>query len=140
MPTVVVNSNNTDNKINSLPEAPAVAEAKSGAVAESGAAKVAEAAVSARVETEEKLDCWTPENKDAKKRYNREFLLSLKDKKLSKTFPDALVNFEMAVMDQNVGFVFLRGLREKTEGSQKPIIRRKVILNCRLMITLEFLT
>jgi hypothetical protein len=47
------------------------------------------------------------------KRYNHDFLLSLKDKKLSKTFPDALANFELAVMDQNVGFVFLRGLREK---------------------------
>jgi hypothetical protein len=46
---------------------------------------------------------------DSAKRYNREFLLSLKDKKLSKTFSDALVNFELAVMDQNVGFVFLTG-------------------------------
>ena len=47
------------------------------------------------------LNCWTPENKEAKKRYDREFLLSLKDKKLSKSFPDALLNFEMAVMEQS---------------------------------------
>jgi len=46
---------------------------------------------------------------DSAKRYNREVLPSLKDKKLSKTFSDALVNFELAVMDQNVGFVFLTG-------------------------------
>lgn len=48
------------------------------------------------------MNCWTPENKDAKKRYDREFLLSLKDKKLSKQFPDALTNFELAVHDQIV--------------------------------------
>lgn len=48
------------------------------------------------------MNCWTPENKDAKKRYDREFLLSLKEKKLSKAFPDVLINFELAVMDQNV--------------------------------------
>ncbi len=45
------------------------------------------------------MDCWTPENKGAKKRYDREFLLSLKDKKLSKMFPEVLLNFEMAVME-----------------------------------------
>jgi hypothetical protein len=48
------------------------------------------------------LNCWTPENKDAKKRYDREFLLSLKDKKLSKQFPEVLNNFELAVLDQMV--------------------------------------
>jgi translation initiation factor 4G len=46
------------------------------------------------------VNCWTPENKDAKKRYDRDFLLSLKDKKLSKAFPEVLQNFELAVLDQ----------------------------------------
>jgi len=40
------------------------------------------------------------ENKNAKKRYDRDFLLSLKDKKLSKAFPEVLQNFELAILDQ----------------------------------------
>ena len=36
------------------------------------------------------LNCWTPENKEGKKRYDRDFLISFKDKKLSRTFPDVL--------------------------------------------------
>ncbi len=36
------------------------------------------------------LNCWTPENKEGKKRYDRDFLISLKDKKNSRTFPDML--------------------------------------------------
>jgi len=104
MPTVV--AINTDNKMNNLPDTPAVAEIKSAPTIASvggteSSAKFDEAPFSVKTE-EPKLDCWTPENIDAKKRYNREFLLSLKDKKLSKTFPDALANFEFAVMDQNV--------------------------------------
>ena len=43
-------------------------------------------------------DFWTPESKDPKKRYNRDFLLSLKDKKLSNQFPEVLHNFsELAI-------------------------------------------
>ncbi len=36
------------------------------------------------------LNCWTPENKEGKKRYDRDFLISFKDKKLSRTFPEVL--------------------------------------------------
>jgi hypothetical protein len=37
------------------------------------------------------------------KRYNRDFLLSLKDKKLSKQFPDVLYIFsELAITEQRV--------------------------------------
>lgn len=105
MPTVVANNAETT-KLNTLPDAPVVAETKTTAPAvvaepvkkvEEAAAAVAKPATSAPV-----VDCWTPENKDAKKRYNREFLISLKDKKLSKAFPDVLKDFEMAVMEQLV--------------------------------------
>ena len=110
MPTVVA-SNADTTKLNTLPDSPVVAEAKVTVTAaapsavvsepakkvEEAAVAVAKPAVSAPV-----VDCWTPENKDAKKRYNRDFLLSLKDKKLSKAFPDVLKDFEMAVMEQLV--------------------------------------
>lgn len=43
---------------------------------------------------------WTPENLSGKKRYDREFLLSLKDKKLSLAFPDALKGLDI-VQDMN---------------------------------------
>ena len=36
------------------------------------------------------LNSWTPENKEGKKRYDRDFLMSFKEKKLSRAFPDAL--------------------------------------------------
>ena len=40
------------------------------------------------------LLCWTPENKEGKKRYDRDFLMSFKEKKLSQVMPDTLrVNF-----------------------------------------------
>jgi translation initiation factor 4G len=39
------------------------------------------------------LTCWTPENLDGKKRYDRDFLMSFKEKKLSRTFPDILSKY-----------------------------------------------
>jgi translation initiation factor 4G len=45
---------------------------------------------------------WTPENNSAKKRYHRDFLLSLKDKKLSKVCPDKVKNHE-AFADESSG-------------------------------------
>lgn len=118
MPTVV--ANNTDNKINVLPDCPVVAEVKPPVVVLAEASKAAtEVPVVAEQTGEQnivKLDCWTPENKDAKKRYDREFLVSLKEKKLSKAFPDALNNFELAVLDQNAPAKSAPGMNEQFAG------------------------
>lgn len=94
MPTVVANA---DNKINALPNMPE--NTKTAPVEPKKEPEIVEPPKTDN--TVNKLNCWTPENKDAKKRYDREFLLSLKEKKLSKAFPDVLINFELAVMDQN---------------------------------------
>lgn len=109
MPTVVANSADAT-KLNTLPDAPVVAETKGTAAAPSAAvaepAKKVEEPVAVARPAAPVVDCWTPENKDAKKRYNRDFLLSLKDKKLSKAFPDVLKDFEMAVVEQSVRHLF----------------------------------
>ena len=47
------------------------------------------------------LSFWTPENKDAKKRYDRDFLISLSQKKLSQKFPDVLNGLEIAITAEN---------------------------------------
>lgn len=43
---------------------------------------------------------WTPENKDGRKQYDRDFLLSLRDKKLSKVMPEALKTMEILATNQ----------------------------------------
>ena len=50
---------------------------------------------------------WTPENKDAKKRYNREFLISLAQKKLSQKFPEALTGLEIVITAENTVSIYL---------------------------------
>ena len=45
---------------------------------------------------------WLPDNKDAKKRYDREFLLSLQHKKSSTVFPEVLSNFDFVIADSHV--------------------------------------
>ena len=97
MPTVVTSMDT--NKLNTLPDASVVAESKVAAA--EPPKKVEEQVVV--VKATPLVDCWTPENKDLKKRYNRDFLLSLKDKKLSKQFPEILHNFsELAITEQQV--------------------------------------
>lgn len=47
-------------------------------------------------------DRWTPENKDGKKRYDREFLLGFKDKKQCQILPDAIKNNpDLMLQDHN---------------------------------------
>ena len=104
MPTVVTSMDT--NKLNTLPDASVVAESKVAAA--EPPKKVEEPVVV--VKATPLLDCWkativknfwTPENKDLKNQYNN--LLSLKDKKLSKQFPDVLYNFsELAITEQRV--------------------------------------
>ncbi len=43
---------------------------------------------------------WTPEQQEAKKRYNRDFLLSMKDKQLATTKPRDLPNIPNVIIDE----------------------------------------
>jgi hypothetical protein len=97
MPTVATSMDT--NKLNTLPDASVVAESKVAAAEPPKKVEETVAVVRATIVK----DLWTPENKDLKNRYNRDFLLSLKDKKLSKQFPDVLYNFsELAITEQRV--------------------------------------
>jgi hypothetical protein len=44
------------------------------------------------------INCWTPENKEDKKRYDRNFLISLREKRTSRTFPDVLNAYKDILM------------------------------------------
>ena len=58
-----------------------------------------------KISTDLSQSTWTPENKDGKKRYDRDFLLSFREKKLSNILPDAIKNNpDLILQDQNVNF------------------------------------
>lgn len=102
-PTETATKTDNDKKVETIsaPAAPAPVEQKLDEQTVPPTTASTTAAPTATT-TENGITFWTPENKEGRKRYDREFLLSLKDKKLSKVCPEALKSLEIIFQDPNL--------------------------------------